>query len=158
MSSIKESPNKYPLPPLLTLGMLVVCFVLDRLVPLGWPPEQVSFFMRSAGAALIVLALALVVWAFVVFRKHGANIIPNKAATLLLTTGPFAFSRNPIYLGDVLLVAGCGFLLGSRWYLVGAVVLFFLLAELVIKREEQHLEANFPQAWSDYKKLVRRWV
>ena len=115
-------------------------------------------FMRSAGVLLIVVALALDVWAFLTFRKHQANMMPHKPATHLLTTGPFAHSRNPIYLANVLLVAGFGFALGSRWFLFGAVALFFLLGELVIKREEKHLEENFPQAWADYKNLVRRWI
>jgi protein-S-isoprenylcysteine O-methyltransferase Ste14 len=158
MPPIKDSPNKYPLPPILTIGMLVLCYGLGRMFPLGWQQEDVTLLMRSAGAALIVVALGFNVWAFFTFRKHNANIMPNRAATRLLTTGPYAHSRNPIYLGDVFLVAGFGFLLGSRWYLFGAAILFFLLSELVIKREEKHLEANFPQAWSDYKNLVRRWI
>ena len=158
MSSLKETPNKYPLPPLMTVGMLILCYLLDTFLPLGWEPEQVTNFMRSAGVLLIVVALALDVWAFLTFRKHQANMMPHKPATHLLTTGPFAHSRNPIYLANVLLVAGFGFALGSRWFLFGAVALFFLLAELVIKREEKHLEENFPQAWADYKNLVRRWI
>lgn len=158
MSSFKESPNKYPLPPLLTVGMLIVCYLLDTFLPLGWEPEQVTGFMRSAGVLLIVVALALDVWAFLTFRKFKANMMPHKPATHLLTSGPFAHSRNPIYLANVLLVAGFGFGLGSRWFLFGAVALFFLLGELVIKREEKHLEEYFPTAWADYKKLVRRWI
>ena len=158
MSSLKETPNKYPLPPLMTVGMLILCYLLDTFLPLGWEPEQVTNFMRSAGVLLIVVALTLDVWAFLTFRKHQANMMPHKPATHLLTTGPFAHSRNPIYLANVLLVAGFGFALGSRWFLFGAVALFFLLGELVIKREEKHLEENFPQAWPDYKNLVRRWI
>ncbi len=158
MSSFKESPNKYPLPPILTVGMVLVCLLLDIYLPLGWEPEQVSNLMRGAGVLLLVVALAFVIWAFLTFRKHDANMSPHRAASRLLTSGPFAHSRNPIYLGDVLLVAGFGFVLGSRWFIIGAVVLFFLLGELVIKREEKHLEANFPEAWADYRKLVRRWI
>ena len=158
MSSLKEKPNKYPLPPLLTVGMAVLCYLLDTFLPLGWEPEQVSNLMRGSGILLIVVAIALDIWAFMTFRKHAANMAPHRAATMLLTTGPFAHSRNPIYLGNVLLVAGLGFALGSRWFIFGAVALFFLLGELVIKREEKHLEANFPQAWADYQKLVRRWI
>ena len=158
MSSLKESPNKYPLPPILTVGMLILCYLLDTFLPLGWEPEQVTGFMRSAGLLLIVVALALDVWAFLTFRKHKANMMPHKPATHLLTSGPFAHSRNPIYLANVLLVAGFGFGLGSRWFLFGAVTLFFLLGELVIKREEKHLAENFPESWPDYQKLVRRWI
>ena len=158
MTDLKERPNKYPLPPLLTIGMLVLCYALDRFLPLGWEPDQVTNLMRGAGYLLIVVAIALDIWAFMTFRKFKANMMPNKPATHLLTNGPFAHSRNPIYLANVLLVAGFGFALGSRWFIIGAIVLFFLLGEMVIKREEKHMEANFPETWPDYQKLVRRWI
>lgn len=158
MSDIKDSPNKYPLPPLLTIGMLVACYFLDRFLPIGWEPDEVTNFMRGTGVLILVVAIGIDVWSFLTFRKYRANIMPHKAASQLLMSGPFAHSRNPIYLANVMLVTGFGFALGSRWYLFGAVVLFFLLSELAIKREERHLEANFPDAWADYKKLVRRWI
>jgi len=158
MPDIKERPNKYPLPPLLTIGMLVVCYFLDRFLPLGWEPDEVTNFMRGTGVLILVVAIGIDIWSFLTFRKHRANIMPHKAASQLLMSGPFAHSRNPIYLANVMLVAGFGFALGSRWYLLGAAVLFFLLSELAIKREERHLEANFPDTWADYKKLVRRWI
>ncbi len=156
--SIKERPNKYPLPPLLTVGMLVACYFLDKYLTLGWEPEKVTNFMRYTGYGLIIVAISIDVWSFLTFRKYRANIMPHKAASQLMMSGPFAHSRNPIYLANVMLVTGFGFALGSRWFLLGAVVLFFLLSELAIKREEKHLEANFPKEWEDYKKLVRRWA
>ncbi len=158
MSDIEARPNKYPLPPLLTIGTLVVCYVLDQTLPLGWEPEQVTRFMRGTGGLLIIAAIALDIWAFLTFRKHNANMMPHKAASQLLMSGPFAHSRNPIYLANVVLTVGAGFLLGSRWFLLGAVVLFFLLSELAIKREEKHMEALFGDQWKDYCKAVRRWA
>lgn len=156
--SIEERPNKYPLPPILTIGMVGLCFLLDRYLPLGWEPEQVTNFMRGTGIMIIVLAILLDIWAFMTFRKFKANIMPNRAATTLMMIGPFAHSRNPIYLANVMLVAGLGFALGSRWFLLGGAVLFFLLGELAIKREEAHMAANFPDNWPQYMKLVRRWI
>ncbi|MEM1040444.1 MAG: isoprenylcysteine carboxylmethyltransferase family protein [Pseudomonadota bacterium] len=153
-----STPNKYPLPPLMTVATLGVCYVLDILLPLGWEPEQVTPFMRYTGVLLIVVAIAVDVWALMTFRRHGANIMPHRAATALIMDGPFAHSRNPIYLANVLLVAGFGFALGSRWFFIGALVLFFLLQELAIKREERHMEEKFGAAWRDYTKAVRRWA
>ena len=158
MTDFKDSPNKYPLPPLLTLGMLGLCALLDRFLPLGWEPEQVTQFMRGTGMMIIVLAVMLDIWTFLTFKKHGANILPNRAASSLIASGPFAHSRNPIYLANVMLVAGFGFALGSRWFLLGGAVLFFLLGELAIKREEKHMAANFPLEWEAYSLRVRRWI
>lgn len=156
--AVEDRPNKYPLPPLLTVGMLLLCGLLDRFLPLGWEPEEVTDFMRWTGALLIVAAISIDVWALVTFRKHHANIMPHRAATSLITTGPFAHSRNPIYLANVILVTGFAFALGSRWFLFGAVALFFLLQQLAIVREERHMAANFPETWPDYQRLVRRWI
>jgi len=158
MANIEDSPNKYPLPPLLTVGTLVLCWLLDRYLPLGWEAEEVSDFMRGTGWLLIACAIALDIWAFLTFRANNANMMPHKAASQLLMSGPFAHSRNPIYLANVLLVAGAGFALGSRWFLLGAAVLFLLLQELAIKREEKHMAANFGAQWADYTKSVRRWI
>ncbi len=156
--SIKDKPNKYPLPPLITVGALIICWLLDRFLPLGWEPENVSDFMRATGGLLIACAIALDVWAFMTFRTNNANMMPHKAASQLLMTGPFAHSRNPIYLANVMIVTGFGFALGSRWFLFGAAILFLLLQELAIKREEKHMEANFGAQWNDYTKAVRRWI
>ncbi len=158
MSDLKQRPNKLPLPPMLTVGTLIVCWILDLYLPLGWEADQVTNLMRGTGLLLIVVALALDIWTLMTFRKFNANFRPDRAATKILMTGPFAHSRNPIYLANVLIVAGFGFAVGSRWFVLGAAVLFFLLSELAVKREEAHLEANFPTSWADYKKSVRRWI
>ena len=158
MTDTKDNPNKYPLPPLLTVGMLIVCWLLDRYLPLGWKPEDVSDFMRGTGWLLISGAVLLDIWAFLTFRKHNANIMPHRAATKLLMSGPFQHSRNPIYLANVMLTAGFGFALGSRWFLFGAAALILLLQELAIKREEKHMAAIFGAQWADYTKSVRRWI
>lgn len=158
MTDTEGSPNKYPLPPLLTIGTLILCWLLDRYLPLGWEPEDVSNFMRVTGWLLIACAIALDIWAFLTFRAHNANMMPHRAATKLLMSGPFAHSRNPIYLANVLIVTGSGFALGSRWFLFGAVVLFLLLQELAIKREEKHMAAKFGPQWRDYSNAVRRWI
>lgn len=158
MSDYKSSPNKYPLPPLMTVGMLVGCYILDKTLPLGWEPEDVTTLMRGTGLLLIAAAIAVDIWSLLTFQRHRANIMPHKAATTLIMSGPFAHSRNPIYLANVMLVTGFGFALGSRWFIFGAVVLFFLLSEFAIKREEKHMAANFPKQWPEYTKIVRRWV
>lgn len=153
-----KPPNSWPLPPIMTIGMMGLCWVLDRTLPLGWDPEDVSTFMRGTGWAIIVAAIAIDVWAMMTFRRHQANIMPHKPATDLIMDGPFAHSRNPIYLANVMLMVGFSFALGSRWFLLGAAALFVILSEFAIKREERHMAQLFPQQWPDYVKLVRRWA
>ena len=80
-------------------------------------------------------------------RRHRANILPHRAATTLVTSGPFALSRNPIYLGNTLLLAGAGVMFGNVWFLLGAIGSAWLVTVLAIRREEAHLEARFGEAW-----------
>ena len=158
MTDRAERPNRFPLPPAMLVGTLALCFLLDTYLPLGWEPEQVGTLMRSTGWMLIILALALDVWAALTLRRHKTTIRPDRAAKHLVRSGPFRFSRNPIYLGNVMIVTGVGFALGSRWFVIGAVVMFFLLQELAIKREEQHLKARFGADWDTYAAKTRRWI
>ena len=104
------------------------------------------------------LALAMDVWVLLVFRKHKTNIRPDRPAEKLVKTGPFAYSRNPIYLANVVIVAGLAMISGSLWYLMLAFVVFLLIQELAIKREEKHLAARFGDDWLRYRAVVRRWL
>ena len=157
-SNRKDRPNKLPLPPMLLAACLFAAWGLDTFLPIGWEQDQVGTFMRATGVLLIVVALAIDVWAFQTLRRNKTTILPNKAASQLAVDGPFAHSRNPIYLGNVALCLGVGFLIGSRWFVLMAAVLFVLLSELAIKREEAHLAANFSEEWESYKSKVRRWI
>ncbi|MFD0917657.1 methyltransferase family protein [Pseudahrensia aquimaris] len=132
--------------------------MLHQFLPIGWEPERVTPLMTNGGWLIIAIALGLDVWTFLTLRRHRTTIMPHKAASQLAVDGPFAVSRNPIYLGNVLLCLGIGFVIGSRWFLLMAALLFVLLSELAIKREEAHLEANFPEEWKAYAAKVRRWI
>ena len=85
-----------------------------------------------------------------------ANILPHRAATALVTRGPFAFSRNPIYLGNTLMMAGVGLAVGNPWFIATGLAAALLVERLAIRREEQYLDARFGQAWRDYCARVGR--
>ncbi|MEL6751314.1 MAG: isoprenylcysteine carboxylmethyltransferase family protein [Pseudomonadota bacterium] len=156
MTDMNTAPNKLPLPPLLTVGIIAFAWVFNRIFPFGWDP--ISPTLTYAGLILGAIAIGIDVWALLTFRRHRANIRPDRPATALITDGPFAFSRNPIYLANVLLTAGLGLALNNRWMLLGAALLWFALLDLCIKREEEHMAAKFGAAWQKYTLKVRRWL
>jgi protein-S-isoprenylcysteine O-methyltransferase Ste14 len=82
----------------------------------------------------------------------------TERTTAIVRTGPYRFSRNPIYLSFTLLVFGLSVWLNNLWLLVTLVPAVSLIAAVVIPREEQFLERNFPDEYSSYKSNVRRWV
>lgn len=148
-----QAPNRWPWPPLIMGGAVLVAFVAARL----WtPPLFPGAF--AAGGLLVALALGLDLWAMLEMRRRRANILPHRAATALVSTGPFAWSRNPIYLANALLLLGLGGLFDNAWFFVVAPVAAFATDRLAIRREERHLAALFGAAWSDYAGRVPRWL
>jgi protein-S-isoprenylcysteine O-methyltransferase Ste14 len=89
-------------------------------------------------------------------RQH-ANILPHRAATALVTSGPFALSRNPIYLGNTIAMAGAGLAFANPWFLPAALLAAVAVTRLAIRREEAHLAARFGAAWDAYSQRTARW-
>jgi protein-S-isoprenylcysteine O-methyltransferase Ste14 len=126
---------------------------LHRLLPLAIAPPFVEFGIAVAllGLGLIVAALAVMLAARTDPRPH----TPDKA---LVTHGPFRVTRNPIYLGLLVIAAGIALVSGSAWAWLAVAVLFGLLDRLVIAKEEAYLLARFGKDYADYTARVRRWM
>jgi protein-S-isoprenylcysteine O-methyltransferase Ste14 len=152
-------PNSIPWPPILYGGGAVLALILGRAMPLpGWWMGAGFGPMQGLGWAMVAGGLLLDLWAMAVMWRGRANILPHRAATALVTSGPFGFSRNPIYLGNTLLLAGLGLGLGSVWFVVAALGAAGLVGPLAIAREEAHLNARFGREWREYALRVHRWL
>jgi protein-S-isoprenylcysteine O-methyltransferase Ste14 len=150
-----DSPNVVPWPPIIVLLAVVASMAMSRL----WPLASIEWGgLTVLGAALIVAGLGLDLSAIMTMRRANTNIMPNRAADLLVTTGPFRFSRNPIYLGNTVLLLGIGLTLGNYWFDVFALVAAWLVDQLAIRREERHLSSRFGAAWDDYASRTPRWL
>ncbi|MEM5500665.1 isoprenylcysteine carboxylmethyltransferase family protein [Ahrensia kielensis] len=154
----KDRPNIIPWPPIVLVCTIAIGFILSGLVPLGFPRTILGELLFGLGLMLIVLALLIDVSAMRLMRKHQTAILPNRGADKLLTKGIFAFSRNPIYVANIMLIIGLGLTFGTFWHLLLAPVAAFATRKLAIDREEKHLESRFGNAFRTYKKKVNRWV
>ena len=114
--------------------------------------------LAAAGLWLVGAGVTLEIVTVLAFRRHRTTILPNRGATALITGGPFAMSRNPIYLGNTLLLTGVGLLTGIAWLLPAALGAAFMTQKLAIEREEAHLALRFGQAWADYAARTPRWL
>jgi len=112
----------------------------------------------ALGVMLLLLAAIHGGWGLLTFKRMGTTLEPNGEATTLLTSGPFRWSRNPLYLSLAILLVGFGVKLDSVWMLVLAAVLVLLLDRLVIAREEVRLRAQFGEEYVVYARRVRRWL
>ena len=155
----KDRPNVIPWPPILVVISLVAGYLLSRYLPLPWLEDGgASGLLQAVGALLILTALLLIVTAIREFRKARTSPNPTRAAAHLVTGGPYRFSRNPIYLGNVLLLLGIGAVAGWPWFFPIAIINGIAEHRLAVVREEAHLEHVFGRTWRDYKKRVRAWI
>jgi protein-S-isoprenylcysteine O-methyltransferase Ste14 len=131
--------------------------VLGSIYPLGGVlPSGTA--VRIIGAVILLAGIGFDAAAMREMRRHRANILPHRAATALVTSGPFALSRNPIYLGNTLVLTGAALLFGSLWLLLAAAVAAVAVTVLAIRREEAHLAAQFGDAWTAYTRRTPRWI
>lgn len=117
-----------------------------------------GYAVPLTGVFLIAISSAFARWAFVAMRRLGTSANPRKESVALSTSGPFAFSRNPIYLAMTGLYIGADALLDSWWPMLFLAPLLWLMHWGVILREERYLLAQFGDAYASYKAAVRRWI
>jgi protein-S-isoprenylcysteine O-methyltransferase Ste14 len=156
--SLIELPPDHPdlpvKPPVIFLVAMLIGFVAHWVRPVSVRPD--GFWLL--GVLFLVAGLTLVQWSALLFRKHDTAVFPWLPTRTIVTEGPYAFTRNPIYLGFALVQLGVGF-----WTDRLAVVLMVIPAVVatnswVIAREEAYLERKFGDAYADYLRRVRRWL
>ena len=141
-------------PPLIYLATLAVALLLDAWLPLpGLPP-----IWAFGGAFLLVAGLLLVFMAFSALRRAHTAASPYQASTAIVSSGPFRFSRNPVYLGMTLMYIGIGLWRHSEWTLLCLPPLLMLMHYGVILREERYLADTFGERYLRYQAGVRRWL
>jgi protein-S-isoprenylcysteine O-methyltransferase Ste14 len=158
MTEPQSRPNVFPWPPVIYGIAILTGAFSGYVLPLPWPGSPLSDFLFGIGMMLIAVALFIDFRTMQLMHQHKTTIMPNKGANHLVTSGPFGFSRNPIYLANTMLTVGAGLMSGIVWFLPFAAVAAIATQELAIKREEKHLAAKFPKAWTDYARKVRRWI
>ena len=157
-TNIKEDKKgpavKFP-PPLIFLGLLIASYGLELSAPLGFGIPQ---WGKIIGSGLITIALLSLLFLLIAYLRAKTSIEPWKPTTHIITTGLYAFSRNPIYTAFCLINIGTGLFIHSPWvtlsFLPSAVLVYFI----AIRKEEVYLEAKFGEQYLRYKRKVRRWL
>jgi len=140
------------------LSLLVILLVagllwLDRL----WP-ALLPAWAETAAIPLFVLGSAMIVWAVITLFQHsGTSGAPGDPTTLLVTSGPYRWMRNPIYAGDVILVFGVAWFTRSPTLLLATFLLLPFLDLFVRKVEEPRTAQRLGEAYTEYLRHVPRW-
>ena len=147
--SARVMPTSWLLIALAAMAALRLVFPIATVIPGPW---------GLAGIVLLALGVAMNLAADRAFHKAGTTVKPFEESSALLTSGVFRLTRNPMYLGFVLVLAGAAALLGSLtpWLVVPAFAV--LIDRMYITVEERMLAAKFGPAWQEYSRKTRRWL
>ena len=111
-----------------------------------------------AGFALVAIGIALMLTGIITFKRHHTAVYPNRPASLVVDTGVYAYTRNPMYAGLTIAYLGGVLLTGVLWVLLLLPMVLTLLVTQVIRREERHLRERFPEEYAAYCARVGRWI
>lgn len=150
----KGAAVRFP-PPLIFLILIAIGFGLNYL----WPVSLgVASEFRPIGIALTLFGVAVAILVNGTFKRVGTAIEPWKPTTNVITTGFYAWSRNPIYVGFCFFNIGIGIAMNNFWILVSFIPGAVLVYYLAIAKEEVYLEQKFGEEYLNYKNKVRRWL
>jgi protein-S-isoprenylcysteine O-methyltransferase Ste14 len=148
MSARRPLPPTYLLLGLIAMGLLHLLASGPHLVPGVW---------RLAGVPLIVFGAWLAISADALFKRLGTEIKPFRASGLVVAEGPFRFSRHPMYLAFLAILAGAAVLAGTLVPFIVFGIMVWLFTHHFVVPEERHMEEQFGEAYRAYKARVRRW-
>jgi len=157
MSQIQDHPNinRNIHPPLVMLAHLLAAFLLNWLLPLPFafpkPFEWLGYILVFTGLGFAFSAVSQ-------FGKIHTTLDPHGSVSAIIISGPYRFSRNPIYLGFVCTLIGLPLAFGNYWGVILSPLLMILMVQLVIKHEEAYLEKKFGDEYTSFKSHVRRWL
>ena len=141
-------------PPLLYAVPLGVGLLLQRWYPLRMLAPSVATAVGMACVALGCVGLPAVL----AFRRANTSPKPWVPSTALVTTGPFRFTRNPMYLGFTFLYLGVSFWMNAAWPMLFLPIVLTVMHYGVIVREESYMTRTFGEEYSRYRARVRRWL
>lgn len=156
--SQRDAPDILVFPPLAALVAALVALGLEWVLPLGVLPPPESVWALLVGLVVIAAAIGLAVWGSLVFKAAGTNVNPRQPALRLVETGPYRFTRNPMYLGMVIFQVGLALAASLDWAIGLAPLLLAVLHFGVVLREEAYLTDKFGAPYRDFLSRSRRWI
>ena len=155
--STSKGPGVFVPPPLLYVLIFIAAVFLQKRIPITDKLFHLSA-IKVMGAILLIVALYFSVRSLRQFFLTKNTLVLIKRASSLQTTGIYGMTRNPMYVGLAIVYLGITCFIGNWWNIILFPVLFIIVQEYIIKREEKYLELEFGQEYSNYKRTVRRWL
>ncbi len=142
-------------PPVIFLVSILIAVGLNRMRPMSVVPENLAM---PLGVAFSVAAFTLAFLGFRELRRHKTTIRPDEPSSAIVKTGPYRFTRNPLYVSLSTLQLGIGLWTNNLWVVLMLIPVGIVMTTQVIRREEAYLERAFGEDYLKYKASVRRWI
>lgn len=155
----RDNPGLVMRPPFFLLIAIGMALILDWVTGLSFlAAPSIAALQFWPGLLVTAAGIALPVIGYREFTRAGTNVDPSEPALKLVTTGPYRFTRNPMYLGMVLFLLGLSLMLSLEWGLILTPVLWLAYDRLVVAREEAYLTNKFGEPYRALLGDTRRWL
>jgi protein-S-isoprenylcysteine O-methyltransferase Ste14 len=145
-------------PPLIYIAAFLLGFGLQRLLPAPAAPPGLVDWSQAVGAVVLTFGVVLGPANALMFLVRGTTLNPVRTPTRLFTGGVYRFSRNPMYIGLLLIYAGVALLHWQLWALLLIWIPFGVVDRIYIPFEEQRMRNEFGADYASYCRRVRRWL
>jgi protein-S-isoprenylcysteine O-methyltransferase Ste14 len=140
-------------------GYFVILLLMSILFHFIFPIAKILFYPYSYSSIFFIITGIIIVFRTnFILLKNATSIKPSEIPCVLITFGPFRYSRNPIYLGMTIILFGVEILLGSLSPFIFPIIFLIIINKSIIPDEENKLEKIFGEKYLDYKTEVRRWI
>jgi protein-S-isoprenylcysteine O-methyltransferase Ste14 len=157
MNAYRVKPLKFPWTPVVYLAAMAMALVLDRISPLQIAAHWL-LPLQILGALAAACGLWFVGWGYAKLIRCRTALLSSAPTSHLVTSGPYRFTRNPVYLGYTLAMLGAGLLAGSLWMVVSAAATAAIIHAWIVRSEERHLLARFGFEFECYCRRTRAWI
>jgi len=162
--NVRHMPNKYGgpnirIPPAFYVGGFLLGMWLESLVRIRIVQNEASVrTLATVGWTIAILGLAFSVWGILTFQLHHTPMFPYGKATRVVQSGPYRFTRNPMYVGGAISYIGIAIAMNMVWPIILLPLVLAGLFVFVIREEEKYLGELFGDEYASFRKRVRRWL
>jgi protein-S-isoprenylcysteine O-methyltransferase Ste14 len=157
MNAYRVKPMTFPWTPVVYLLAVMVALVLHRVMPYEIEPDWLMP-LQGLGVLCAAAGIWLAGWGYAKLHRCRTALLSSSPTTHLVTSGPYRFTRNPVYLGYTLAMIGTGLLAGNLWTAAIAALTAVLTHAWIIRSEEKHLLARFGFEFECYCRRTRAWL
>ena len=150
-----DNPKVKLAPPLVYLGLGLIGVGIEYVIPLSIGIDSPANYL---GVGVIIVSIVGLGLMAKLFKRYETEIEPWKTTSKIITTGPYKYSRNPVYIFACGVPIGLGIAFNTYWALFAFIPALIIVYYTAVKKEEKYLETKFGQEYLDYKAKVRRWL